>query len=349
MCEKAARISARGVRCSRRADFVRRRHQRKRVDRHITKAHRPMQMRPGDAARRTGLAQHLSAGNGHAGFDVDSREMRQQGEHTETMVDDHGVAREIQTLRHDNASGVGRSDRRARCRAEVSTLMTAGRLAIGHSQSPKATRRHARNWRVELPVPEALVRHDGKCFRHRLRFLLDALDLILRRVRKFRVDSKPTRLELVALHEQGHACCSSFPVQSPGLNCERKWTWRRLHADSGETIPFPGGRSRPEVHAAPDDLTSELRQILRGLDSHQGNASRLQWPRDVDQRKSKWLLAPRLCQAAGARGEQHRQRENEKRPANQGNVHWASQMQSSAIRMSAEEPATCIPSSSPFG
>ena len=59
--------------------------------------------------------------------------MRQQREHPEPVIDDDGVAGEVQILGQHDASGVGREYRRARGGAKVGALSHRRERALGKS------------------------------------------------------------------------------------------------------------------------------------------------------------------------------------------------------------------------
>src|SRR5262245_20828974 len=106
-------------------------------------------MRASDASGCARVTDDVAARDPRARHNADAREMREQREDTEAVIDDHGIPREIQVLRKNDASCVGRMNGRPRGGAEVRTLMAARRLAVEDRQPAESAVRLPRNWRIE--------------------------------------------------------------------------------------------------------------------------------------------------------------------------------------------------------
>src|SRR4030095_3222875 len=141
--------------------------------------------------RRTALSDDVTACDGCAGCDIDPRQVSKQREDAEAVVDDDGVPGEIQVARDHDTAAVGSLDRCSRRRAKVRALMAARGLAVGDRQSPEAAGCRARNRRIEWPMPIAFRCDNCEGIGHRLGFLFDPRELLLRRIRQLRVDFNP--------------------------------------------------------------------------------------------------------------------------------------------------------------
>src|SRR5262245_20592770 len=89
-----------------------------------------MQVRTGNTARRAGKSEDLAIVKRVAELHIDPRKMRVQRVDSQAVVQDHGVSREEQILRQDDASPICRVDRGASRRAKVRACMRRARLAV---------------------------------------------------------------------------------------------------------------------------------------------------------------------------------------------------------------------------
>src|SRR5262245_46650757 len=89
-----------------------------------------MQVWAGDTAGGADKAHNLRLAHLIPFPDVETREMRQRREHAETVVDDDGVAGEIEIARADHAPGIRRLDRRAARAQKVGAAVRTARFAV---------------------------------------------------------------------------------------------------------------------------------------------------------------------------------------------------------------------------
>ena len=155
-------------------------YQRHWIDSHFTKPHRPVQMRAGDAPGCTRLTHDFAPCDDRARLDIDAREMRQQREHAEAVIDDDGVASEIEIPSQHDAARVWSVNGRPGGGTEIGALMTAGGLAVGDRQPAEGAVRCAWHWSIKGTAPQTFGRQNRKRIGHRLRFFLDARELVLR-------------------------------------------------------------------------------------------------------------------------------------------------------------------------
>src|SRR5262249_56641282 len=91
-------------------------------------------------------------------FHVDPREMRQHREHPEAVIDDHGVAGEVEIARADHASPVRRLDGGAGRAQKIGPAVRTSRLAIEDTARAEGAVGLAWNRTDERHGPEPLRR-----------------------------------------------------------------------------------------------------------------------------------------------------------------------------------------------
>ena len=227
------------------------------------------------------------------------------------MVDDHGVPRKVEILRDHDATRIGSFDRCSRGRAKVGALVATGGLAIGDRQPSEAAGRGTRNRRVEWSTPVALGCQDCECFGHHPGFLFDACELLWRWVCQLGVDLKPSCFELVALDEQRHAGCRRQAARRLSLEHKTHGTRGRLQIDAHETVPFFRRCRGPEADRTSGSLAGELRQVMRGGDRNESDASRLQGTRSIHHGQRQGSLVGRLSQHVAACGNPHHHKQEQ--------------------------------------
>src|SRR5688572_642338 len=112
-----------------------------------------MEMRAGHPPGRTYQADPLARGDVLTQFHVDRRQMRQQREQSDPMIDDDRVAAEIQIARQRDAAGVWRHNRRAFGPGEIFTGMTVARLAVEDTERAEPAAGTSPHRRNEAPTP----------------------------------------------------------------------------------------------------------------------------------------------------------------------------------------------------
>ena len=109
----------------------------------------PMQVRAGDAARRSAEAELVANRDVLAFVDVDAAEMHGEREHAQAVIDDDAVAFKVERAREDHDAAIGCAYRRAHRGAEIHALVNAGQLAVEHAARAKAVGRRGSNGRAK--------------------------------------------------------------------------------------------------------------------------------------------------------------------------------------------------------
>ena len=107
-------------------------HEREWVDARALQSDRPVQMRTGGSAGRADEPYDVTARDRIVALDDGAFEMCQQRIEALTVVDDHGVAREVQRLGESHASAGRRVHGGARRAREIDSVVTAARDAVEH-------------------------------------------------------------------------------------------------------------------------------------------------------------------------------------------------------------------------
>src|SRR6478672_12917788 len=132
--------------------------QRQRVDARSGDSNRPVQVWTGDATGRSDEPDALAGPNTIALGDLDYRQMCQQREEPQTVVDHHRVAGEIQVPRENHKPGVRRGDRRALRVRKILPAVWAARLTVEDASSTEPVGPAAGHWLNECSIPESRMR-----------------------------------------------------------------------------------------------------------------------------------------------------------------------------------------------
>src|SRR6476619_909458 len=90
-------------------------------------------MRSGHASGRADKAEAVAGGDTVALVDLERREVRQHREHTEAVIDDHRVAREIERPGNDHETGVRGEDWGAGRTEKIGAAVCVARLTVEHA------------------------------------------------------------------------------------------------------------------------------------------------------------------------------------------------------------------------
>ena len=198
------------------------------------------------------------------GCDVDAREMREQREHAEAVIDDDGVPSEIEVPSQHDAAGVRSVNGRSRRGTEVRALMTAGGLAVGDRQSAEAAVavRLAPEHQRSAPADVRASRIANASAIAWASSLMRASSLS-GGFAIFGSTLKPSRLESIPFDDERHLRGGACATCGRSLNRERGRSRGRFEIDAGEAVPLSGGRPGPEAHRPSRSLASERAEILR--------------------------------------------------------------------------------------
>jgi hypothetical protein len=140
-----------------------------------------MKMRPGGAAGGADGADENARLDRVADRDGYRLQMKVAARHTETVIDDHGVAGEIEIPDEDHAPARHLAHRRALAGREVDAIMGRARLPVQDALAAIDTRHHAICRANEGSEKPSSVRVDGARFRHLLGLALDSREDLRRR------------------------------------------------------------------------------------------------------------------------------------------------------------------------
>ena len=89
-------------------------------------------------------------------LDIEGRQVGHRREQAEAVVEDHGVARVVETRGHDHDGGGGRDDRRAGAGGEVGAVVRSARLAVQDAAHAESADRHPFHRALPRTIPEPL-------------------------------------------------------------------------------------------------------------------------------------------------------------------------------------------------
>ena len=128
----------------------------KRIHPRAVHANRPVQMRARDSSRRAHLANRVAARHERAFTHVQDREVCEQRQDAEPVIDDDGVPGEIQLLREHDPAGVRGVNRRAGRTQEVGAAVRLTRFTIEDAPRSERAVRGPWNGSHEALGPEAI-------------------------------------------------------------------------------------------------------------------------------------------------------------------------------------------------